>query len=186
MKMLETIQIEMVIWQDHNFPGRPAWVPLVGMVEEIGELAAAREVHDLSEMRDAVGDIGIYMVDFCNGLKLDVQPIWDEACSTGTKFDDTGAGLQNEIGRVAHGFLKSFQQIRMNEDHAGNIRAGLVNLVAYLQRIARVAGIGEVDEIIHSVWQQVKQRVWKKNRATAHEQEIKTLDAIIDFIEKPE
>jgi NTP pyrophosphatase (non-canonical NTP hydrolase) len=78
-------------WVVHNFGNHPSWKPLLGMVEELGELAHAylkrsegiklHENHD-EKIKDAVADIVIFMADFCNleGIPLEetVQKIWDE------------------------------------------------------------------------------------------------------------
>lgn len=50
--------------------GTPGLKPLLGVIEEVGELAkayiAANQGAGVSEVRDAVGDICIYLMDFCN------------------------------------------------------------------------------------------------------------------------
>lgn len=75
MKSLTEIQAEMKPWVLHNFGDRPAWQPLLGAVEEVGELSHAflkksqgirvNEDHD-EAMKDAVADTVIYLMDFCN------------------------------------------------------------------------------------------------------------------------
>lgn len=91
---LAKIQSEMVTWQQHNFPGRGVHIPLLGTVEEVGELAQegddltivelskslgklahahikkeqkirTTENHDKNK-KDAIGDIFIYLIDYSN------------------------------------------------------------------------------------------------------------------------
>ena len=35
---LSDVQQQLGPWQEHNFPGREAWEPLLGIAEELGEL----------------------------------------------------------------------------------------------------------------------------------------------------
>jgi NTP pyrophosphatase (non-canonical NTP hydrolase) len=74
---MQTIQEEHAIWSARNFGSdRPAYQPLLGAVEELGELAHAHlkqeqnirgdsERHE-EEAMDAIGDIAIYLIDYCN------------------------------------------------------------------------------------------------------------------------
>lgn len=79
---LITVQTELRPWQEHNFPGRQPWEPLLGLVEEVGELSHSylkrhqririEEDHD-ARIKDAVADILVYLCDFCNAEKIDLQ-----------------------------------------------------------------------------------------------------------------
>jgi len=83
MTSLGELQHELKTWQKHNFPGRDAWEPLVGVMEESGELAHAHlkrhqgirgTPEDLDEAaKDAVGDIIVYLADYCNARGFDLQ-----------------------------------------------------------------------------------------------------------------
>ena len=72
MKGLDTIQNEIAIWHIRNFPKSNAEKMLIGMMEELGELAHANlkgsELNkNLSiEERDALGDIVIFLLEYCN------------------------------------------------------------------------------------------------------------------------
>jgi NTP pyrophosphatase (non-canonical NTP hydrolase) len=70
-------------WKAYNFGRSPGWHPLLGIVEEVGELShaylkreqkirGAQAEHE-AEMRDAVGDILLYLIDFCNIEKIDIE-----------------------------------------------------------------------------------------------------------------
>lgn len=81
---LNSLQTEHEPWLRHNFPEVESWEALVGLQEEVGELAHAhlKGKNRIREMRtdaaivaakaDAVGDILIYLVSYCitNGLNL--------------------------------------------------------------------------------------------------------------------
>jgi NTP pyrophosphatase (non-canonical NTP hydrolase) len=83
--LLSIIQEQLWDWTAHNFGDVPAWQPLLGIGEETGELMHAylkreqdirgsREDHD-AEIEDAVGDIAIFLMDFCNKEGLDLQDV---------------------------------------------------------------------------------------------------------------
>lgn len=72
---LEIFQNNLKEWINNNFPNKPAWQPLLGMVEEIGELShsflkqeqgirGTFNEHE-EKMKDAIGDIIIFLIHFC-------------------------------------------------------------------------------------------------------------------------
>jgi len=81
---INQIQREIKEWADRNFPGFESWKPILGLTEELGELAHAylkkhqkirlTENHD-EKMRDAVGDIGIFLLNFCNAMGYNFDEI---------------------------------------------------------------------------------------------------------------
>ncbi len=76
------IQGEIKDWALHNFPTETSLTNLLGVVEEVGELAHAelkgtmgiRGVDD-GEARDAVGDILIFLASYCNQKSFDMQTV---------------------------------------------------------------------------------------------------------------
>ncbi len=81
---LRQLQEEVRPWTEHNFGHRPSWQPLLGLMEELGELSHAHlkgeqkirtnEDH-LASAQDAVGDLIIYLADYCNLRGFDMQTI---------------------------------------------------------------------------------------------------------------
>ena len=80
---LSKIQKEHIGWSLSNFGVHPAYQPLLGVGEEVGELNHAYlkaiqgirgtpEQHH-ADMIDAVGDIVIYLCDFCNCMDIDLE-----------------------------------------------------------------------------------------------------------------
>jgi NTP pyrophosphatase (non-canonical NTP hydrolase) len=66
-----------------NFPLQKKYQPLLGLVEEVGELAHAH-LKDEQEIRghaheaeklDAVGDIFVYLMSYCNASGYDLEEI---------------------------------------------------------------------------------------------------------------
>ena len=81
---LNELQETMKPWVKHNFGDRPSHQPLLGVAEEVGELCHAHlkqeqgiRVNEDQENagRDAVGDILIYLADYCNDRKWDMEEI---------------------------------------------------------------------------------------------------------------
>lgn len=79
---LRELQEQQKPWVEHNFAPRPSWYPLLGAVEELGELAHAHlkacqgirltENHEAAK-RDAVADIIIFLADYCTAEGFDLQ-----------------------------------------------------------------------------------------------------------------
>lgn len=89
---LKQLQDEQRPWVAHNFPGREAYYPLLGAVEELGELAHAhlkmiqgirgtKEEH-LANAKDAVADVIIFLSDYCTAMGFDlaecVEVTWEQ------------------------------------------------------------------------------------------------------------
>lgn len=79
-------------WAQYNFPNRKPYQPLLGVSEEVGELCHAHlkleqgirgtpEEHQAAK-EDAVGDIIIYLIDYCtlNGIDIGcaLEKTWAE------------------------------------------------------------------------------------------------------------
>lgn len=92
MQSLRGLQVQHKLWLDHNFPNQQAHDALLGLVEEVGELAHAHlkaaqgirgtlEEHR-AEASDAIGDIVIYLASYCNSNDYDlhkcVETAWEE------------------------------------------------------------------------------------------------------------
>jgi len=84
------LQHEVANWSMVNFPKNQPYHPLVGIMEEVGELAHAHlkmeqgirgdEIEHKVAKLDAVGDIVIYLADYCArndiSLGLAVESTW--------------------------------------------------------------------------------------------------------------
>lgn len=90
---LAVLQAEQKEWVNHNFPDETEHGPLLGLAEEVGELAHAHLKHEqsirgyddaqyMAEAVDAIGDIVIYLASYCNrnGIDLEqaVRQTWEE------------------------------------------------------------------------------------------------------------
>lgn len=98
MGKMRTIQKEIGMWVTANFNGHYkqldtdsfylcAHQPLLGMVEELGELSHAHlkveqgirtnEDHEAAR-KDAIGDLLIYLLDYCGVHDLDAEEILEQ------------------------------------------------------------------------------------------------------------
>jgi NTP pyrophosphatase (non-canonical NTP hydrolase) len=92
---LEYLQDEVKDWTAHNFPNAEPWQPLAGAMEELGELAHAhlkefqgiRKTNFKDAKEDAVGDIIIFLADYCNRNGLDLQHCVSVAWETASTRD---------------------------------------------------------------------------------------------------
>jgi NTP pyrophosphatase (non-canonical NTP hydrolase) len=103
---LRRLQAEQVPWVKHNFGDRPSWMPLLGAVEELGELAHAHlkqaqgirvsENHD-EKAKDAVADVVIYLADYCSARGFDLETLvmetWDKVKLRDWKKDPAHADI---------------------------------------------------------------------------------------------
>lgn len=100
------LQDEQRPWVAHNFDGRHDYYPLLGAMEELGELAHAHLKglqgirHTPEEIaakkRDAVADVVIFLSDYCSASGIDfqqaVEETWAEVRKRDWKADPKSAG----------------------------------------------------------------------------------------------
>lgn len=147
---LEKLQEEVHEWSLRNFPNNKPHHPLLGIVEECGEL------HDSiskEEVEDAIADCVIYMADYCarNGLKL----------------TDTGIEPSNGLRWLCHYHLKGEQGIRYPANEITALKQESINkLVATLKKQCEYDHI-DFYGAITKTWLKVKQRDWQKNPLNA-------------------
>lgn len=89
--MDSTLQSRLQLWRERNFPGTDAEQQLLGVVEEVGELAHAvlkrkqgiRGTTDDHEAAiiDAVGDIQIFLAGFCSYEGFNMQHAYEVTAS---------------------------------------------------------------------------------------------------------
>jgi NTP pyrophosphatase (non-canonical NTP hydrolase) len=105
MRQLDDIQVEQRIWAEKNFGDVPSWQPLLGVVEELGELAHAylkntqkirMEEDHKANMVDAIGDTVIFLLDFCNREKILLSDALETTWSVVKKRDWDKARKEHE------------------------------------------------------------------------------------------
>lgn len=158
---LKKIQREHAVWVEQNFGLLDPWQPLVGIAEELGELASAIETDDTPEYFDAIGDVAIFALHYCTLNKWDAQKLYAKA----DYQPFSPKRLMVCYGKLAHHHLKSTQGIRGDSEfHAQEGRKWMGRLLRTLDTASFDSGLLPV---LGEVWQKVvKKRDWKKNPGT--------------------
>lgn len=102
MMNLVQFQRDVHAWSLKNFGLQPSYRQLLGVTEEIGELCHAHLKIEQgirgatrNDIKDAVGDIVVYLADYCAQIGIDlsacIDAAWDEAKSRDwNKFPKNG------------------------------------------------------------------------------------------------
>jgi len=119
-KELTIFQRQVAEWADKNFGLTPAYRPLLGAVEEIGELTHAqlKKEQDVrkgvsrfeADASDAIGDLLIYLAHYCQVAGLSLQQSVDKTWAKvrqrdWKKFPETGEEPQTGGKTVQGQFL---------------------------------------------------------------------------------
>lgn len=161
------MQEEQIAWSKKNFGEQPAYRPMLGMIEELCELQQAWDDKNKPEIIDAIGDVGIYMLDYCGKRGWSLAEIWEYSQSS--MYLETPWVIFPSIRKLAHHQLKGEQNIRGGaEFHDAKLR---VQLAVVLKRLAIMAEAVSRDfpSIISEVWAKVRLRDWTQNPNNAHE-----------------
>jgi hypothetical protein len=138
--------------------------PLMGMVEELGELAIAK---DETEELDALGDCGIYLCDYVDREQLTFQ-----GCFAGLEEYWTNRTRVNapiaEIGKLYHCHLKKIQGIRGMDDPARfrefqklQVASTLISLCSLSKKVHTV----RFEDVVSATWERVvRKRNWKAHK----------------------
>ncbi len=91
---LEQLQKEGWEWVQRNFPNGKPYQPLLGVAEEVGELCHAHlkmeqgiRNSNNEDKEDAIGDIIIYLADYCNRNGINIQESLEKAWETASQRD---------------------------------------------------------------------------------------------------
>ena len=108
---LRMLQKENYEWALRNFPNFEKWEPLLGIVEEVGELSHAHlKMHEgirgdkdtlRAKAKDAIGDIVVFLACYCSSNDFDLQSCVEETWNKVKKRDwvnDKVNGNQNLKG----------------------------------------------------------------------------------------
>jgi hypothetical protein len=182
IKWLDEVQPEYTAWRVHNFGVGHAHQPLLGLIEELGELHAAsvrwqdpRATGALGEVRDAIGDVLVYMMDICRLQEWRLSALWATRQQLPALFDmpyqDCWVFLMRS---AAHNQLKGEQGIRGGLlVHRARLldvlRTVLWTLEKFHDQHARITQGEHVLDVLREVWARVSKRDWKANPNTAHQ-----------------
>lgn len=107
LESIRTMQAAHKVWLDRNFPDQNPHDGLLGITEEVGELAhahlkgaqgirhTANEIHEMK--KDALGDIFIFMLSYANSNGFDVaeciEETWENIVSRRDWIENPMAGV---------------------------------------------------------------------------------------------
>lgn len=187
---LDAVQADQIEWSTRNFGQQPPHRPMLGIIEEMCELEEAqmlagdigKEAADSVTLSsdaelDAIGDIAIYMLDYCGKRGWRMQELWDARAYpewlADFTFGDDNDGMPYFapfIRRLAHSQLKGEQNIRGGQTkHDEVLRATLSSVLWLLDNLATVYHQRNFLRILEDVWLKVRQRDWVNNPNNAHE-----------------
>ena len=165
LKTLQQIQFELKQWTDYNFGHQTAATPILGMIEEIGELSHAhlkqiqgiRKKDYYAAKKDAVADIIIYLLNYYNTYRVDIPVFITDRNYPVSKLSGYEYICKTvlQIGKLAK--YNNATIISISEPSLLYTRYIYNNLVQYCQT-EKIDLLTTVNE----VWEQVKLRDWKK------------------------
>lgn len=180
----DVLQREVGKWSRDNFGDQDMVRPLLGVIEELGELDAACEAEDEGELLDAAGDVCIYMADFCSRA-----PGFSLCMISGMRVTGRHQNLHGLMSSIAHNGLKFAQDIR--GDKAGRLKENLAEALRFTLTVLEEF-CGEIEKeppsdlsaIATSTWKNVvSKRNWKKAPETGIAPE--PLPAVLDHPVEP-
>lgn len=161
-QVLSVVQVEHKQWADHNFPTRQSWMPLMGLIEEVGEFISSI---DQDELFDAIGDCCIYLSDYCSQMGYNLQELYDISVPHQGYGMHSATFILKELGKLSHAHLKEAQQIRMTENHRENAQKAIIEILG----VMKVFGdIMDIEIVVWKTWEEVRKRDWQKNKNAAH------------------
>lgn len=188
VKRFNNLIAEVGIWSYENFKFNVSKVdehtvlgpvaPLLGIIEEIGELFDSITV---CELKDAIADVMIFLADFHyrKGFNSATLILWNRVADrieveSGISLErQTEKMLMSNVGRLAHIELKRHQAIRGYGETLQYISEMSVIITDILVLLARIYCIHTddiltLDEMLtltEKVWDSVKQRKWTTSPA---------------------
>jgi hypothetical protein len=156
---LKQLQDEQRAWVAHNFPGRESWQPLMGIVEEFGELCDAGPIRTEGqrnpEADDALADIVIFLADYCSAMGWEL-----EAVAMRKRQHWQYEPLSRHIGKLCHHHLKRHEGIRGDAGHH-DAQGQLAAAKLWSRLCWKAGGKRVLMKLVKSTWAKVRQRDWR-------------------------
>lgn len=147
--------------------------PLLGIVEEVGEMCHA---DNDAELRDAVGDVAIYLCDYA---EREGFPLWEIDPEPRSGWDQSGWDLDAirataaMVGTLVHVTLKAHQGIRGFDDpefYAERRAVAVAGILSYLDSLCVTRFAESFVDVVAGVWRDVvSARDWQANSETGGE-----------------
>jgi len=176
---LKDIQREQCAWSLSNFGEQTTGRMALGLIEELGEVEEAWAEDNIEKLFDAIGDVGIYMLNYCNIVNWDIAKIFAARTPCNPDAQRYPQRVTPLMRAIAHHQLKGEQNIRGGSaHHARQMELTLCHVLYQIDQLSyRAMPCGDFFTILDSVWVKVSKRDWVKNPdnadVVAEEQEIK-------------
>lgn len=162
--MFQIIQNEIEQWAGRNFPDTPIHRPVLGMVEELGELIDADLKGSEVECKDAVGDFAVYAMHYCVLRNWRYDEVIDKHAKPDARDIAPWFMILKEGGELCHSQLKWEQNIRGTaESHEQAAKTALANLTFAVNRYCNMRR-WKFEDIVKMTWETVKKRDWQKHQ----------------------
>jgi NTP pyrophosphatase (non-canonical NTP hydrolase) len=171
MISITQLQRDQFIWARKNFgPCQTRW-PLLGIVEETGELVHSQlkqeqnirgsyEEHE-AKKKDAIGDLTIYLFEYCSCMEWTVVDLLVEeettlhALQEHTEDSEPVWDCLGKIVPLVHDKNNNGDNVLAQED----VVQILLNLAIFCRQRA-----WSLQELVETTWLRVSQRDWTKNK----------------------
>lgn len=159
------LQDDVGEWSRNQFGDQPTVNPFVGTSEEVGELADRIDFTSPpgEEELDAVGDIIVYMADFCARRGLSLGDAYTACQTRAPTHDDFFREWVGARGDLSRSVLKQRQGIRENESRVGDTaeQHAIERLLTALQQLLVVDRGYTLWECVETAWDgEVSTREW--------------------------
>lgn len=186
------IQKEQREWAERNFGPRNVQDPLMGLIEETGELAHAllkrrqnirgEEAEHIAAARDAVGDVTIYLLDYCTARDLAVGPVVDAAYARNPYRERAlrGDGRMTEFDALCHLSYAIGVEAERSMRHGATLyetdgmglpgihtederrTTDVANIFGGLMDVCCVLG-WNFEQVVLETWLEVQKRDWRRD-----------------------
>lgn len=149
------LQREHLEWHNSTFGKAPPWMPLLGIVEELGELKNAQDSSNGPGIVDAIGDTMIFLIGYCSHLGIPIEFV--------VKSRWNGDALQTIAGKLCHYHLKTSQGLMTNV----SAEQLLGQLVAALRSELSSTESFSLETVVEHVWSKVRTRTYEDKRCAS-------------------
>ena len=162
-KTLSQIQKELEVWTNYNFGQQDSSSPIMGMIEELGELThttlkqiqGIRKKDYLEAKKDAVADLVIYLLNYFNSKQVDISKVGNFLYyyKESNEYEHI-INIQQCVSKIAF----------FNDTKSGKYNVPIGNSKRLLSRLYSYCKLNKFDllDIVNQTWEQVKLRDWRK------------------------
>lgn len=160
MLNLNQLQQEVKEWSEYNFGDQSPELPLMGLIEEVGELAHAvlktkqniRAI-ETGAIEDAVGDIVIYYMDYLSRINFKIPANTKEFYGIDL-YQMTIPHIGRAVGMICNGYIYSRYKY-LSDWTVGHLLTCLATFCAQYDPPINF------EAAVEATWNEVKQRDWK-------------------------